>query len=169
MSDEIVDENGNFITLAFALHDAAREKGYTPTGWRVSPRMAVQIADYYGIHITIPEDLTSWMGLPVEVDPTAIGIALLRERPGIRVAPERILTDLIAQLRDPDNYTTRTVLADNAEQRLRDVTSGEPCPCGDWHTRLPCCGVPDTDCERANGDFSDYLGHVDHCIRGRRG
>lgn len=80
-----------------------------------------------------------------------------------------ILTDLIAQLRDPDNYTTRTVLADNAEQRLRDVTSGEPCPCGDWHTRLPCCGVPDTDCERANGDFSDYLGHVDHCIRGRRG
>lgn len=89
----------------------------------------------------------------------------LRQRDAYR----DVLRDLIAELRDPDNYTTRTVLADNAEQRLRDVTSGEPCPCGDWHTRLPCCGVPDTDCERANGDFSDYLGHVDHCIRGRRG
>ncbi len=35
-----------------------------------------------------------------------------------------ILTDLIAQLRDPDNYTyytTRTVLADRAEARLREV------------------------------------------------
>lgn len=127
MSDEIVDENGNFITLAFALHDAAREKGYTPTGWRVSPRMAVQIADYYGIHITIPEDLTSWMGLPVEVDPTAIGIALLRERPGIRVAPERILTDLIAQLRETaatkPGATGRLLreMAGGAEARLREV------------------------------------------------
>lgn len=34
-----------------------------------------------------------------------------------------ILTDLIAQLRDPDNYTTRTVLADNAEARLRRLAA----------------------------------------------
>lgn len=33
----------------------------------------------------------------------------------------KILTDLIAQLRDPSNYTTRTVLADQAETRLRQV------------------------------------------------
>ena len=41
--------------------------------------------------------------------------------------PERaILTDLIAQLRDPRNYrnyTTRTVLADNAEARLRRLAA----------------------------------------------
>lgn len=36
--------------------------------------------------------------------------------------PERaILTDLIAELRDPGNYATRTVLADRAEARLREV------------------------------------------------
>ena len=38
--------------------------------------------------------------------------------------PERaILTDLIAQLRDRRNYTTRTVLADNAEARLRRLAA----------------------------------------------
>jgi len=36
-----------------------------------------------------------------------------------------ILTDLIAQLRDPGNYATRTVLADRAEARLREVTGDE--------------------------------------------
>lgn len=41
----------------------------------------------------------------------------------------------------------------------------EPCPCGDSHDRLPCCGVPDTDCGRANGDFSHYLRHVRSCQR----
>lgn len=33
----------------------------------------------------------------------------------------KILVDLIAQLRDPGNYATRTVLADQAEARLREV------------------------------------------------
>ena len=36
-------------------------------------------------------------------------------------AERAILTDLIAQLRDPSNYSTRTVLADRAEARLREV------------------------------------------------
>ena len=38
--------------------------------------------------------------------------------------PERaILTDLIAQLRERRDYTTRTVLADNAEARLRRLAA----------------------------------------------
>ena len=36
-----------------------------------------------------------------------------------------ILTDLIAELRDPGNYATRTVLADRAEARLREIGGGD--------------------------------------------
>ncbi len=129
--------------LAHGMLDAVKESGCTPTGWWVSPKVAVQIADYFGIDITIPEDLTSLLGLPVEVDPAANGIALLRERPGIRIAhndpisdtPERILSDLIAELRgehwrDSAGYCAvcenktccvSTVL-NRAEARLREVT-----------------------------------------------
>ena len=53
----------------------------------------------------------------------AIGIALLRERSGSRVAPERILTDLIAQLpehcREPSCNCDIGRAADYAETRLR--------------------------------------------------
>ena len=48
--------------------------------------------------------------------------------PGVPVnalAATQILLDLIAQLRDPGNYATRTVLADRAEARLREVTGDE--------------------------------------------
>ena len=129
--------------LAHGMLDAVKESGCTPTGWWVSPKVAVQIADYFGIDITIPEDLTSLLGLPVEVDPAANGIALLRERPGIRVAhndpisdtPERILTDLIAELvgddgdgheltPDGDACTVCSAI-DRAEARLREVTGDE--------------------------------------------
>lgn len=126
--------------LAHGMIDAAQESGCTATGWWVSPKVAVQIADYFGINITIPEDLTSFLGLPVEVDPTVNGIALLRERPGIRIAhndpisdtPERILTDLIAQLRETaatyPGATGRKLLmemAGSAEARLRQIGGGD--------------------------------------------
>lgn len=120
--------------LAHGMLDAVKESGCTPTGWWVSPKVAVQIADYFGIDITIPEDLTSLLGLPVEVDPAANGIALLRERPGIRIAhndpisdtPERILSDLIAALRDiyedmGGGWDLKEA-TDRAEARLREVT-----------------------------------------------
>jgi len=124
----------DIVGLAHGMLDAVKESGCTPTGWWVSPKVAVQIADYFGIDITIPEDLTSLLGLPVEVDPAANGIALLRERPGIRIAhndpisdtPERILSDLIAALRDiyedmGGGWDLKEA-TDRAEARLREVT-----------------------------------------------
>ena len=133
----------DIVGLAHGMIDAVQESGCTATGWWVSPKVAVQIADYYGIDITIPEDLTSFLGLPVEVDPTANGIALLRERPGIRVAhndpisdtPESILSDLIAELREHvdlldglgyqnlwDAQRGARDITNRAEARLREVT-----------------------------------------------
>ncbi len=115
----------DIVGLAHGMLDAVKESGCTPTGWWVSPKVAVQIADYFGIDITIPEDLTSLLGLPVEVDPAANGIALLRERPGIRIAhndpisdtPERILSDLIAELRayQEDRDTTEWLMDSQGE------------------------------------------------------
>lgn len=61
----------DIVGLAHGMLDAVQESGCTATGWWVSPKVAVQIADCFGINITIPEDLTSLLGLPVEVDPTA--------------------------------------------------------------------------------------------------
>ena len=129
----------DIVGLAHGMLDAVKESGCTPTGWWVSPKVAVQIADYFGIDITIPEDLTSLLGLPVEVDPAANGIALLRERPGIRVAhndpisdtPERILTDLITELRETaatyPGATGRLLMemAGSAEARLRQIGGGD--------------------------------------------
>jgi len=121
----------DIVGLAHGMIDAVQESGCTPTAWWMSPKVAVQIADYFGIDIGIPEDLTSFLGLPVEVDPTANGIALLRERPGIRVAhndpisdtPERILSDLIAELR-AQHY------ADQCE-----------CGCEQWYECEPCSHI----------------------------
>jgi hypothetical protein len=120
------------ISLAYAMLAATRQKGDVATGWRMSPKVAVRVADYYGIQVVIPEDLTDFMGLPVQVDVTCDGIALLSERPGIRVAhndpisdtPERILLDLIAELRD-ENEWHFTAMANRAEIRLREVTGNE--------------------------------------------
>lgn len=128
----------DIVGLAHGMLDAVKESGCTPTGWWVSPKVAVQIADYFGIDITIPEDLTSLLGLPVEVDPAANGIALLRERPGIRIAhndpisdtPERILSDLIAELRDqvgwypPDVFPDFTADDPASQSRTPDRIAG---------------------------------------------
>lgn len=124
----------DIVGLAHGMLHAVNARAHTPTGWAMKPRIAVQVADHYGIDISIPEDLTSFLGLPVQVDPACDGIRLLSERPGIRVAhndpisdaPERILIDLIAELRDiyedmGGGWELKEA-TDRAEARLREVT-----------------------------------------------
>ena len=120
------------ISVAYAMLADVRQRGHIATGWRMSPKVAVRVADYGGIQVVVPEDLTDFLGLPVEVDYISDGITLLSERPGIRVAhndpisdtPERILTDLIAESRAwlaGEHPEPLVWMLNRAERRLREM------------------------------------------------